>query len=805
MKNYTKDFLGLNKSNADIAGGKGASLGEMMQAGIPVPSGFVVLSASFEQFIKETDLIQEIDSILSKVNHREIHTVESASEKIRELILNAEMPKDIATEINLSFKELNTKYVAVRSSATAEDGKDHAWAGQLESYLNTTEDDILNKVKLCWSSLFTPRAIFYRFEKGLDTTKISVAVVVQKMVVSEVSGIAFSVHPVTEDPNQLIIEAGFGLGEAIVSGSVTPDSYVIEKQPRNILDINVSTQDRGLYRSGNASLEHGNNEWVNIPEPKASSQVLTKDQILELSEIIISIENHYGFPCDIEWAYENGEFYIVQSRPITTLSNNQKYEAKDLIPNIKNFTHIFSRPQSVLRDEIAFILFGPYNHIPSLRVMTVPLEGSNRAIYIDSIFLKKLFEYLLNNISTKEGWISHLKQYEELTKKYLKVAQEIKSNIDSDKKTLLKLFKKAIETIPGLGDFAWTPVPIEKILVPQFIELLQNEHPEDWEEISGAISSPVKLYGYQKMRLDICEAVINNQVDSKEVIQKLINLHKYQGEYSYVEPLFDKDYFKSEFSKLTVEVANQEKMRIENEIKHNQTNLDNALAKIKDEKLALWATVINEYTFLRTDRVDLLKKIQVPIRDILDRIAEHLSKDSGKTWTRFDVVNLLNAEIIDYLENKLVPDLGVALKRNEAIYYRTRDDLKVINDIEIVEKIKDSINTVTDKTIKGTIAFKGVAKGEVKMVFSKADLPKVKKGDILVSRTTMPDYTPAMEIAAAFITEEGGITSHAAIIARELKKPCIVATGNCTKVLKDGDIVEVDAENGIVKIIEKAK
>lgn len=316
-----RNFSKLSRNDADLAGGKGASLGEMIQAGIPVPPGFVVLSAAFEQFIHETGLVHEIDSVLHKVNHKEIHTVEAASEAIRALILHAEMPEDIKGEIDASFKLLDTKYVAVRSSATAEDGMDHAWAGQLESYLNTTESDLLTKVKLCWSSLFTPRAIFYRFEKGLHATKISVAVVVQKMVESEISGIAFSVHPVTEDRNQLIIEAGFGLGEAIVSGSVTPDSYVVEKEPRNILDINVSTQERGLYRSEHAHAEHGNNEWVQIAEPKASSQVLTEAQILEFSEIILTIENHYGFPCDIEWAYETGKFYIVQSRPITTLSN----------------------------------------------------------------------------------------------------------------------------------------------------------------------------------------------------------------------------------------------------------------------------------------------------------------------------------------------------------------------------------------------------------------------------------------------------------------------------------------------------
>lgn len=315
MQTYTKKFAELNKSSANIAGGKGASLGEMMQASIPVPDGFVILSTTFDQFIKDADLIQEIDAILYKVDHREMHTVESASEKIQGLVKNAVIPESISTEIEKQFKNLDAQYVAVRSSATAEDGQDHSWAGQLDSFLNTTEKDLLEKVQHCWASLFTPRAIFYRFEKGLHTTQISVAVVVQKMVNSEISGIAFSVHPVTEDRNQLIIEAGYGLGEAIVSGSITPDSYVVEKEPRKIIDINVATQTEALYRN-----LAGGNTWKNIHEPKASSQVLTETQILELSDIILNIEKHYGFPCDIEWAYESEKFYVVQSRPITTLN-----------------------------------------------------------------------------------------------------------------------------------------------------------------------------------------------------------------------------------------------------------------------------------------------------------------------------------------------------------------------------------------------------------------------------------------------------------------------------------------------------
>lgn len=309
-----REFKKIFKDDSNLAGGKGASLGEMTQAGIPVPPGFVILSTAFDKFLHETDLTQEIGAILETVDHKAIHTVEDASEKIRGLIESREIPKDIAEEIEKEFKKLDSKFVAVRSSATAEDGSEHAWAGQLESFLNTTEETLLENIRKCWSSLFTPRAIFYRFEKNLHGTEISVAVVVQKMIQSEVSGIAFSVHPITEDPNQLIIEAGYGLGEAIVSGSITPDSYVVEKESRSIIDKNISEQKKALIKEGK------NNNWVMVDKEKRTMQKLTDSDIMVLSDIVINIEKHYGFPCDIEWAFEKEKFYIVQSRPITTLN-----------------------------------------------------------------------------------------------------------------------------------------------------------------------------------------------------------------------------------------------------------------------------------------------------------------------------------------------------------------------------------------------------------------------------------------------------------------------------------------------------
>ena len=173
---------------------------------------------------------------MSTLKGDDIDAVEAASNEIQQLILKPPIRSQLADEIMASFAKLDARFVAVRSSATAEDSLSAAWAGQLDSFLNTTKDTIVDNVKKCWASLFTPRAISYRLEKGLANQKISVAVVVQKMVDSEMSGIAFSVHPVTQDKNNMIIEAGFGLGEAIVSGQITPDDYTIQKSPLSIIE-----------------------------------------------------------------------------------------------------------------------------------------------------------------------------------------------------------------------------------------------------------------------------------------------------------------------------------------------------------------------------------------------------------------------------------------------------------------------------------------------------------------------------------------------------------------------------------------
>jgi len=308
-----RDLKKLTKNDITIAGGKGASLGEMTQAGVSVPAGFVILASAFDRFLEKTDINVEIDAMWDRINIKDTENIEENSEIIRGIILKKEFPAELRQEILSAFDKLGTSNVAVRSSATAEDSKIDAWAGQLESYLYVTKDNLLESIQKCWASLYTPRALFYRVERGLDRKQISVAVVVQKMVNSEVSGVCFTVHPVTKDKDQMIIEACWGLGEALVQGILTPDSYVIEKSTLNLVDINVNTQEKQVVKG-----EKGT-QIISVSEEMRKKQKLSEKQIKKLANLCIKIESHYKSPQDIEWAFVKDKFYILQSRPITTL------------------------------------------------------------------------------------------------------------------------------------------------------------------------------------------------------------------------------------------------------------------------------------------------------------------------------------------------------------------------------------------------------------------------------------------------------------------------------------------------------
>ena len=797
---FTKFFTELNKKDAGIAGGKGASLGEMTQAGIPVPPGFVVLADTFEKFLHATDLIQEVDAILDTVDHKEIHLVDAASEKIQGLIKNAKTPEDIKAAIMKDFDELNTEFVAVRSSATAEDGQDHAWAGQLDSYLNITRDNVLEKVQHCWASLFTPRAIFYRFEKGLHSTKISVAVVVQKMVNSEVSGIAFSVHPVTEDRNQLIIEAGFGLGEAIVSGQITPDSYVVEKNPRGILDINVSEQSRGLFRK-----EGGNNEWKELGE-QGKTQVLDEKQIHELSNIILNIENHYGFPCDIEWAFEANKFYIVQSRPITTLQKiNNDTDSKKvgyISPELEGFNPDEYYFQGLWKNDLFATCFWQDCWVPELlkdlkldmdKVGVMNLKGGH---YLVSKLTKERIDKQIEKLIDAKN--------EKFFKNMVKVADktfawgEKEGDLLHSKKPTLENFREFVATAKKLN-FLWLIGATyinwsveERLLDAVVKEKFPAEHVLD---LIPKIVTP--LHHYQHGVKELKNKIGNKTYAEVEKDHKLFDqLKKHAEKYAWVE------IFNFIGEPMTPS-------RLFDQIQHLKT--ENAehkpfvSSKPLSKEILFLAECMHDVGYIKQGAAEYFSIFSEKVAPFLRGVA----KEVGVTYREF--MCLLTSEIDLALQGKLsakelkeradkrigVNDWTViGGKGGEMIFVDEVADIKLLME-QMIPKTGDDATELIGQT-----GNRGNYTGPVRVVMNTYDFGKVQPGDVLVTTMTTPDFIILMQKSGAIITDIGGLLCHAAIVSRELHKPCVIGTKFATQVLKDGDMVEVDADKGVVRIVK---
>ncbi len=320
-------FDELRNTDVSVVGGKNASLGEMIHAGLPVPFGFAVTAYSYERYIIEKKLAEQIYKIINETvtNPNDPKQYDTASKHIRELMEKTPMPKDIETAIRDSYNELNRRlalkdtFVAVRSSATAEDLPDASFAGQQETYLNVKgQDDLIQKVIKCWSSLFTPRAIFYRNEKGFPHEKVFISVGVQKMVNSRAAGVMFTINPVTGNHEEIVIDGNFGLGETVVSGSVNPDNFVIDKSSGAIKERRISKKTIKYIRDPKT----GKTLHLDIPEAEQKNVCLTDTEIGYLANLAKRIEKHYAKPMDIEWAIDLDLSYpenmmLVQARPET--------------------------------------------------------------------------------------------------------------------------------------------------------------------------------------------------------------------------------------------------------------------------------------------------------------------------------------------------------------------------------------------------------------------------------------------------------------------------------------------------------
>jgi len=336
-------FKEISKDNISIVGGKGANLGEMYNMEMPVPPGFIVNAETYKDFIERTNIKNKITQILSGLNVENNEELQNKANEVQKLIIATEIPDDIKEEVIDAYESMGISdektdasdlvkksedvFVAVRSSATAEDLPEASFAGQQATFLNIKgNDDLVKAVRACWASLFTARAIYYRVKNNFDHMQVLIAVVVQKMVNSDKAGVTFSVNPSTNNENEIVVEACFGLGEAIVSGSVNPDSYIIDKNTMEIKSKDIKEQEWAYVRD-----ETGKTVKKTIIEDKRGIKILKDEEIIELAEIAKKLEDHYNKPQDIEWAIEKDKIYVVQTRPITTIKKvEEEKEAEEI-------------------------------------------------------------------------------------------------------------------------------------------------------------------------------------------------------------------------------------------------------------------------------------------------------------------------------------------------------------------------------------------------------------------------------------------------------------------------------------------
>ncbi|MEM2265869.1 MAG: phosphoenolpyruvate synthase [Candidatus Hadarchaeales archaeon] len=391
---YIQRLEELGKEDLPKVGGKAANLGEMYNAGLPVPYAFVINTRAYQEFVEKNGLWKEIREILTNTDVDNPSELEKNTERLRSMIESSPIPPEIKEEILEEYRELSKRfgkeeeYVAVRSSATAEDVPDASFAGQQLTLLNIKgEEELLEAVKKCWASLFTSRATFYRAKKGFEHEKVLIALVVQKqlgMLREEEylqgkykAGVGFTLHPSTGDRNKIVVEASWGQGEAVVSGLVTPDTYVLDKKTGKVVEKHISFKSRMAVVSPDGGLRKRE-----VPEGMAEGECLTEEELKQLWELALKLENHYRTPQDFEWASENGRVFLLQTRPVTVF-----YEERAMEVEVKHPPLLKGLPAS------------PGAAIGTVRIVRSPREASEKL---------KRGEILVTEM-TSPDWVPYMK------------------------------------------------------------------------------------------------------------------------------------------------------------------------------------------------------------------------------------------------------------------------------------------------------------------------------------------------------------------------------------------------------------
>lgn len=849
--NTVLDFQEIKKEDVMTAGGKGANLGEMTAAGIAVPGGFVVTADAYKAFIKENHLEEMFRKELTEAGNDEAKLLDAAK-KFRHAISKGKLPEEVEKAVREKYAQLGEQArVAVRSSATAEDLPDASFAGQQETYLNVRgSESVLTQIRNCYASLWGNRAVCYRSNQGYNQLSVALAVVIQKMVESEKAGVLFTVNPINRNPDEMQINASYGLGESVVSGKVTADSYLCDKQGK-VKSCQIGSKEtqiiyadtQGTAAPANAQCtpddvitsdaqktpgDTAATKEVAVSEKMQKARCLNDEEIAVLCAEAVRIEKHYGCPMDIEWAIAGGSVYILQARAITTLHTDNAEEQK-IIAGYLEGMQITGKARENMAFQLEKMPFAyrplDYDYIIKINRQKAKIFQENGIILTsdpriddDGIQTLPTSRIKINGgIFKLFGTLKLLKNFAVCTEKCRTFLAEYEDEIgkmrqiDFEQKNVKECGEFLSYTLNLIGRLAYDR--FKYALFPSFIA---RDMEKAVQKVDKSYTKFDLFWGLNnktsEVTRDIAELAGKIKED-KALAADLLQGANYQTlykKYPEMQSAFDsflqKNGYKSDYNCYCVDartlLENPDRLLhiLQPLVASTETasgEKEQDFGKLMEQLKAIYGS---KYPALK-ERIEDFRYFHV-VREETQYLWETVFYYVRKCLERTNMLLLSDTDYEHGVANLFAEELIAACERG-SLSESDKEKIERRNSRHpLAQKVWDASKLLVfdadGDVLKGVSGSTGTAIGKVCIIHGPEEFYKMQKGDVLVCQLTDPEWTPLFNLASAVVADTGSSLSHAAIVAREYGIPAVLGVGFATTRFKDGDTIKVDGDKGEV-------
>lgn len=848
---YTRNFNEIRKSDIPSAGGKGANLGEMTAAGINIPDGFVLTADAYRLYIRENGYENLFNEILTAAANDE-QKLTAASEKLRSCILKGNIPAPVLSELTEKYNIICTdgsKRVAIRSSATAEDLAEASFAGQQETFLGIRGlNEVIDAVRKCYASLWGTRAVIYRNNLGFDQTDVALAVVIQLMVASEKAGVLFTADPVENNPDAMRINSSYGLGESVVSGRVTADSILCDKNG-GLISYDCGSKQTQIVYDENATKE------IAVARELQNKPSLSHGEIKALCVQGSLIEAHYGRPMDIEWAICDDIVYILQARPITTIRSGASDEENTLVQSYIAGSKISGPAKSNMAFQLEKM---PYAYRPLDYDLIMQINHQKANIFAEAgliltsdpqidddgiMTLPDPHKGLSRKIIRLPAMIREVKNFEHcaaVCNSFMPGYElELRKMADRDYESLSvgecgNLLKYSYELLGRLCYDRFRYALFPSVLagdLTRAVKKIDRKYTnydllKDLDNKTSVITREVS---------ELAARIRKNKALTGDILSGLdyISLsEKYPSLNEIIKGFMERNGFKSDFNCYCVEAKTfrEDPDRLLNILRpllnteadtytgtgtverSGKAGGNSAPAKNNagtDDKESYSEMLSQLKDIYKTRYPKLKRRIEAyrtfhMVREESQYLWEALFYYIRRILKNLNLLLMGNDDYVHGISNMFYPELIEACKRG-SLTGSDREKISRRNARHpLSQKVWDASKLLVfdskGDTLKGISGSTGVAVGNVCVIHSPSEFHKMKNGDILVCELTDPEWTPLFSLAGGVVADTGSSLSHAAIVAREFGIPAVLGVGFATAKFKDGDMIRVDGNKGTVSI-----